>query len=100
MTYQIQRGAKIFSNPYIRVTFNYSHQASEGYYTFTMKEFDHIMSGQFDNPSSSVDSYLCDDNVKPDLQQTLIEESQQRHLNCIRLMQFKQDQQRFPRKTK
>ena len=40
-----------------------------------MKEFDRIMFGQLDNPSSSVDSYLSDDNNDPDLQQTLIEES-------------------------
>ena len=47
------------------------------------------MSGQLDNPSSSVDSYLCDDNDEPDLQQTLIEESRQRCVNCIRLMRLK-----------
>ena len=33
-----------------------------------MKEFDCIMSGQLDNPLSSIDSYLSDDNDKPDLQ--------------------------------
>ena len=38
-----------------------------------MKEFDRIMSGQLDSPSSSVDSYLSDDIDEPDLQQTLIE---------------------------
>ena len=38
-----------------------------------MKEFDPIMSGQLDNPLSSVDGYLSDDNDKPDMQQTLIE---------------------------
>ena len=51
-----------------------------------MKEFDHIMSGQLDNPSSSVDSYLSDDNDKPDMRQTLIEESRQRRLNRISLI--------------
>ena len=51
-----------------------------------MKEFDRIMFGQLDNPSSSVDGYLRDDNDEPDLQQTLIKESQQRRLNHIRLM--------------
>ena len=65
-----------------------------------MKEFDHIMSGQLDNPSSNVDGYLSDDNDKPDLQQTLIKESWQRRLNRIRLMQLKQAQQRYRRKTK
>ena len=35
-----------------------------------MKEFDCIVSGQLDNPSSNVESYLSDDNDKPDLQQT------------------------------
>ena len=54
-----------------------------------MKEFDCIMSGQLDNPSSSVDSYLSDDIDEPDLQQTLIEESRQRYLNRMRLMRFK-----------
>ena len=44
------------------------------------------MSEQVDNPFFSVKSYLSDDNDKPDLQQTLIEESHQRRLNCIRLM--------------
>ena len=43
-----------------------------------MKEFDCIISGQPDNLSSSVDSHLSVDNDKPDLQQTLIEESEQR----------------------
>ena len=43
-----------------------------------MKEFDRIMSGQLNNPLSSVDSYLSDDNDEPDLQQTLIEEARQR----------------------
>ena len=38
-----------------------------------MKEFNHIMSGQLDNPLPSVYSYLSDDNDMPDLQQTLIE---------------------------
>ena len=65
-----------------------------------MKEFDRIISGQLENPLSSVDSYLSDDNDKPDLQQTLIEESLQRRLNCIRLMQFKRAQQRYGHKTK
>ena len=65
-----------------------------------MKEFDHIMSGQLDNPSSSVKSYLSDDNDKPDLQKTPIEESRQRRLNCIRLMWLKQAQQRYKCKTK
>ena len=65
-----------------------------------MKEFDHIMSGQLDNPLSSVDTYLSDDVEEPDLQQTLIEESRQRHLNRIRLMQVKQAQQSYRRKTK
>ena len=54
--------------------FDHSHQACEGH-TCTMKEFNCIMSGQLDNPSLSVDSYLSDDNDEPDLQQTLIEES-------------------------
>ena len=40
-----------------------------------MKEFDRIMSGQLDNPSSSVDIYLSDDIDKRDLQQTLIKKS-------------------------
>ena len=45
------------------------------------------MSGQqLDNLSSNVDSYLSDDINKPDLQQTLIKESQQQCLNCIKLM--------------
>ena len=65
-----------------------------------MKEFDHIMSGQLDNPSPSVDSYLSDDNDKLELQQTLIEESRQRRLSRIRLIQLKQTQQRYQRKTK
>ena len=85
LTYQIWRGATTFPNPSILVTFDDSHQTSEGY-TSTMKEFDHIMSGQFDNPSSRVAIYLSDDNDKPDLQKTPIEESRQRRLNCIRLM--------------
>ena len=55
MTYQIWRGATKFTNPSILVTFDYSHQASQGY-TFTMKEFDRIMSGQLEDPLSSVDS--------------------------------------------
>ena len=38
-----------------------------------MKEFNCIMSGQLDNSSSSVYSYLSDDNDEPDLQQTLSE---------------------------
>ena len=54
-----------------------------------MKEFDRIMSGQLDNPSSSVYSHSSDDNDEPDLQQTLIEESWLRLLNCKRLMQLK-----------
>ena len=57
-------GATWFTNPSILVTFDHSHLASEGY-TFTMKEFDCIMSGHLDNPSSGVDS---NDNDKPDLQ--------------------------------
>ena len=65
-----------------------------------MKEFDRIMSGQLDNPSSSVNSHSSDDNDEPDLQQTLIEESRQRRLNRIRLMRFKKDQQRYKRKPK
>ena len=65
-----------------------------------MKEFDRIMSGQLDNPSSSVNSHSSDDNDEPDLQQTLIEESRQRRLNRIRLMRFKQAQQRYKRKPK
>ena len=77
MTYQIWRGVTIFTNPPILVSFDHLHQASEGN-TFTMKEFDCIMLGQLDNPSSSVDSYLSDDNDKQDLQQTLIEESRQK----------------------
>ena len=44
------------------------------------------MSGQLDNPSSSVDCYLSDDNNEPGLQQTLIEESRQIRLNHIRLI--------------
>ena len=99
MTYQIWHGATTFTNPSILVTFDYSHQASEGY-TFIMKEFDCIMSGQLDNPSSSVDSYLSDNIDRPDLQQTLIEESQKRCLNRIRLMQLKQAEQRYQHKTK
>ena len=54
-----------------------------------MKEFDHIMSGQLDNPCSSVESYLSDYYDEPNLHQTLIEESGQRRLNCITLMQLK-----------
>ena len=65
-----------------------------------MKEFDRIMSGQLDNHSSSVCSHSSDDNDEPDLQQTLIEESQLRRLNCIRLMQLKQAQPRYGRQTK
>ena len=99
MTYQIWRDTTKFNNPTILVTFDYSHQASVDY-AFTMKEFDCIVSGQLDNPSSNVESYLSDDNDKPDLQQTLIEESWQRRLNCIRLMGFKQAQQRYKRKPK
>ena len=57
-----------------------------------MEESDCIMSGQLDNPSSSVDNYLSDDIDEPDLQQTLIEESWQRYLNRMRLMRFKQAQ--------
>ena len=49
---------------------------------------------------SSVDSYFSDEIDKPDLQQTLIEESRQRRLNRIRLMRLKQAQQRYQRKTK
>ena len=99
LTYQIWRGATTFTNPSLLVTFDHSHQASEGY-TFTMKEFDRIMSGQLDNPSSNVDNYLIDDNDEPDLQQTLIEESRQSYLNRISLMPLKQAQQRYKRKTK
>ena len=51
-----------------------------------MKEFDRIMSGQLDNPSSSVNSHSSDDNDELDLQKTLIEESRLRHLNRISLM--------------
>ena len=65
-----------------------------------MKEFDWIMSGKLDNPLSSVDSFLSDDIDELDLQQSLIEESRQRHLNRIRLMRWKQVQQRYQRKTK
>ena len=83
MTYQIWRGTTRLTNPSILVTFDHSHQSSEGY-TFTMKEFDCIMSEQLDDPSSSFDSYLSDDNDEPDLQQTLIEESRQRRLNRLR----------------
>ena len=75
MTYQIWRGATTFTNTSILVIFDHSHQASEDY-TFTMKEFDQIKSGQLDNPLSSVESYLSDDNDEPDLQQILIKESQ------------------------
>ena len=89
----------MFTNPSILVTFDLSHQASEGY-TFTIKEFDHIMSGQLDNASSSVDSYLSDFNDEPNLQQSLIEESRQGRLNRIRLMQLKQAHQRYQCKTK
>ena len=71
MTYQIWRGTTIFTNLYIPVTFDHSHQASEGY-TFTMKEFDFIMSGQLENPLSNVDGYSSNDNDEPDVQQTLI----------------------------
>ena len=65
-----------------------------------MKEFDRIMSGQLDNPSSSVYSHSSDDNDEPDLQQTLIEESRQRRLNRIRIMRYKLDQKRYKRKPK
>ena len=65
-----------------------------------MKEFDRIMSGQLDNPSSSVYSHSSDDNDQSDLQKILIEESQQRRLNRIRLMRLKQAQQRYKRKPK
>ena len=58
------------------------------------------MSGQLDNPLSSVDRYLSDDNDEPDLQQTLIKESWQKHLNCIRSVRLKQAQQRYRQKTK
>ena len=75
MTYQIWRGLTIFTNPSILVSFDHSHEASEGY-TFSMKEFDCIMSGQLVNPSSSVNSFLSDNHDKPDLQQTQIEKSQ------------------------
>ena len=78
MTYQIWRGAA--------TSFYHSSQASEGY-TFTMKKFNCIISTQLDNPSSSIESYLSDDNDKLDLQQTLIEESRQRCLNPKRSMQ-------------
>ena len=60
-----------------------------------MKEFYRIISRQLDNPSLSVDNYLSDDNDEPDLHQTLIKESRQRCLNCIRLLQLKHDQQRY-----
>ena len=99
MTYQIWRDATRFTNPSILVTFDHSYQASEGY-TFTMNEFNCIISGQLDNPLSSVDSYFSDDNDKPDLKQTLIKESRQRRLNHIRLMQLKQAQHRYRRKNK
>ena len=65
-----------------------------------MKEFDRNISGQLGNPSSSVDSYLSDDNDEPDLQKTLIEEFWQRLLNRVRLVRLKQTQQRYWRKTK
>ena len=64
-----------------------------------MEEFDRIMSGQLDNSLLSVDSYLRDDIDKPDLQQTLNEESWQRYLNRIRLLRLKQAQQGYQRKT-
>ena len=99
MTYQICYSATRFTNPSILVTFDHVHQAFGGY-TFTMKEFDCIMSGQLNNPLSGVDSYLSDDIDKPDLQQTLIEESRQRCLNCIWSIQSKQAQQKYKRKTK
>ena len=54
-----------------------------------MKEFDCIMSRQLDNHLSSVYTYSSNDNDEPDLQQTLIEESRQRHLSRICLMQLK-----------
>ena len=85
MTHQNWCGATKFINPSILVTFDYSHQVSLDY-TLTMKEFDRIMSAQLDNPSSSVDGYLTYDNDKPDLKQTLIEETRQRRLNHIRLI--------------
>ena len=85
MTYQIWRGSTRFINPYVMVSFDHSHQASEGC-NFTIKEFDYIISGQLANPSSNVDGYVSDDIDKPDLQQTRIEQSRQRRLNCIRLM--------------
>ena len=46
------------------------------------------MSGQLDNPSSSVNDYLSDDDDEPDLQQTLIEESKQRRLDHITSMRL------------
>ena len=49
-----------------------------------------FMSGQLDNPSSSGESYLSNDNDKPDLQKTLNEESRQRRLNRIRILRLKQ----------
>ena len=54
-----------------------------------MKEFDCIIPGKLDNPSSNVENYLSDDNDEPKLQQTLIEELRQRRLNCMRSMQLK-----------
>ena len=53
------------------------------------------MSGQLDNPLSSIDSDLSDENDESYLQQTLIEESRQRSLNRMRLMRLKQAQQRY-----
>ena len=99
MTYQIWRPPTILINPSILVKFDHSHQASKDY-ILTMKEFDCIMSGKFDNPSPSIDSYLSDDNDEPDLQRALIEELRQRRLNRIRLMRLKQAQQKNRRKTK
>ena len=65
-----------------------------------MKKFDRIMSGQLDNDSSSVKSCVSDDDDEPDLQKILSEESRQRRLNRKRLIQLKQAQQRYKRKTK
>ena len=65
-----------------------------------MKEFNYIMSGQLDNPSSSIKNNLSDYDDKLVLQKILIEESCQRHLNCMRLMQMRHAQLRNKHKTK
>ena len=67
LTYQIWRSATTLANPSIMVLFDHSPKTSEGY-IFSMKESDCIVSGQLDNPSSSVHSYLSDNNDKSDLQ--------------------------------